>query len=256
MSLRGQVVDRVQRSAERRLTTWYARRVAGGVPERQYELAERLSGTVYPDYWFSEYGRTWLQDEAFLGWYRQEEPDNRHSADRKYTLRELSGLVAGVPGDIAECGVYRGASAELMGRQLPGKHLHLFDSFAGLSAPSEVDGAYWRPGDLAVGEDAVVQRLTRAGLTHTVHKGWIPERFGEVADVRFALLHVDVDLHQPTADSLAFFWPRLEPGALVVLDDYGFTSCPGARAAVDEFLADRPERLVRLTTGQAMVQKR
>jgi O-methyltransferase len=255
VTLRSRVTDRFQRSVERRLISWYARRTVGSEPERCYELAERLSRLVYPDYWFSEYGRTWLQDTEFLRWYEQEEPNNRHSADRKYTLRELTGLVTDVPGDIAECGVYRGASAELMGRALPGRQLHLFDSFEGLSEPDGVDGAYWRRGDLTADESAVHQRMQAAGLAHTVHKGWIPERFADINGVTFALVHIDVDLYQPTLDSISFFYPRLARGGLIIFDDYGFESCPGARRAVDEYMANKSEGVVRLTTGQALLQK-
>jgi O-methyltransferase len=247
---------RLQRSLERVVTSWYARRVAGTEPQGRYELAERLSRVVYPDYWFSEYGRTWLQDADFLRWYEREEPNNRHSADRKYTLKEITGLVPNIAGDIAECGVYRGASAELMGRALTGKHLHLFDSFEGLSQPDHVDGGYWHRGDLTVDELGVQKRLLRAGLAHTVYKGWIPERFPEVEDVTFALVHIDVDLYQPTLDSISFFYPRVELGGLMVFDDYGSEYCPGARRAVDEFMADKTERVVLLTTGQALLQKR
>lgn len=42
----------------------------------------------------------------------------------------------------------------------------------------------------------------------------------------------------------------------MIFDDYGFESCPGTRQAVDEFMADKPERVIHLTTGQALLQKR
>ena len=37
----------------------------------------------------------------------------------------------------------------------------------------------------------------------TLMKGWIPTRFQEVADRHFAFVHIDVDLYEPTRDSLA-----------------------------------------------------
>ena len=62
-------------------------------------------------------------------------------------------------------------------------------------------------------------------------------------------VHVDVDLYEPTLASLAFFYPRMNPGGVMVCDDYGFTTCPGATKAVDEFLHDKPEKMIALPNG-------
>jgi len=42
-------------------------------------------------------------------------------------------------------------------------------------------------------------------------------------------------------------------GGLILLDDYGFESCPGVRKATNEFFARRSEKIVELSTGQALV---
>lgn len=81
------------------------------------------------------------------------------------------------------------------------------------------------------------------------YQGWIPDRFAEVAERQFAFVHVDVDLYEPTRDSVAFFYERLSPGGVFVCDDYGFLTCPGATAAMDEFLEDKPEKVVLLPGG-------
>ena len=121
------------------------------------------------------------------------------------------------------------------------RSFHLFDSFEGLSGPTEQDAfrpdiANWSKGDLTASEDIAAKNLADFSNV-SFHRGWIPSRFGEVADLTFALLHVDVDLYAPTMESMRFFWPRLAPGGLVVCDDYGSVRCPGARAAIDEFVA-------------------
>ncbi len=61
-----------------------------------------------------------------------------------------------------------------------------------------------------------------------LYKGWIPSRFGEIQDLRFSLVNLDLDIYQPTADALNFFYPRLESGGIIWLDDYGFNSWPVA----------------------------
>lgn len=229
--------------------------------DRAFQIAERLVGLVYPHYKFSEFGRTWLDDEAFQSYYRRfMDPGNWHSIDRKYALRELLKLCGEVPGDTAECGAYKGATSYLICRasvdtaQASARHHYIFDSFEGLSAPEQRDGTYWMVGDLQATEQDVRGALAEFDA-FSIFPGWIPERFAEVAERRFAFVHVDVDLYQPTRDSIEFFYPRLNPGGILILDDYGFRSCPGATAAADEFFADKPEAIANLPTGQGLVLK-
>jgi O-methyltransferase len=225
--------------------------------EARYRHAEALCTAIYPTFRFSEFGRIFLDDEEFIRYYRRfMDPDNWHSLDRKYSLEQLLGLTAHLDADLAECGTYRGASAFLMCRATRGtrRTVHLFDSFEGLSAPGDADGSYWHQGALSVPEDSLHESLSGFDNYRT-YRGWIPERFDEVAGLRFGFVHIDVDLYQPTLDSLEFFYPRAVAGAVILMDDYGFRSCPGARRAADEFFSRRPERIVRLPTGQAFVQK-
>ena len=88
------------------------------------------------------------------------------------------------------------------------------------------------------------------------YKGWIPARFAEVSDRKFSFVHIDVDLYQPTRDTLDFFYERVSPGGVIVCDDYGSVLCPGARKALDEFMSDKPESLFHIPTGQSLVVKR
>jgi hypothetical protein len=99
--------------------------------------------------------------------------------------------------------------------------------------------------------------LAELGLRDAVecYPGWIPDRFPEVDDRCFSFVHIDVDLYQPTLDSLEFFYPRLSTGGIIVLDDYGFGTCPGATAAVDSFMRDKAEPIVNLSAGGAFLMK-
>jgi O-methyltransferase len=224
----------------------------------RYLAAEALAAAVYPKYKFSEFARSYLDDEAFLNYYKRVmDPGNWHSLDRKYVLNELLKQVQHIAGEIAECGAYKGASALLMCRALSGSSslVHLFDSFEGLAEPLPVDGTYWRKGSLSTGEQALRDTLV-GSENYRVYKGWIPERFHEVGDLTFRLVHIDVDLFGPTRDSLEFFYPRVATGGILLLDDHGFSTCPGATKAADEFFADKPEQLSLLPTGQAFTIKR
>jgi hypothetical protein len=222
-----------------------------------YRAAEALSTVVYPKYKFSEFARIFLEDEAFIRYYeRFMDPGNWHSLDRKYTLNQLLKLTLHLAGDLAECGTYKGASAYLMceAHRNDGRLIHLFDSFEGLSAPARYDGNYWEQGRFGTPEELVHQNLADF-QNFRVYKGWIPKRFEEVAGTTFSFVHVDVDLYQPTLDSLEFFYGRMAPGGIILMDDYGFKNCPGAKRAADEFFSTRREPIVMLTTGQAFTLK-
>jgi hypothetical protein len=123
-----------------------------------------------------------------------------------------------------------------------------------LSVPGPADGNYWHGGNLASTEGQIRHNLAKFANVH-YYKGWIPERFHEVADGCFCFVHIDVDLYQPTRDAVEFFYPRLSPGGIVVCDDYGFATCPGARKAVDDFATGKGVPVLDLPTGQGLLIK-
>ena len=220
-------------------------------------LTTRFADRMMPGYVVGEGGKRWFEDEPFMRDYDRVTPGgNRASAERKYFLRSLLALADGLPGDTAEAGVWRGSSSWFICDRLrgSGKTHHGFDSFEGLSSPSEPDGSYWRIGDLRTRSEAASELLE--GFDVRLYEGWIPERFPEVEGREFCVVHIDVDLYEPTRDSIAFFYPRVVPGGLLVFDDHGFSTCPGATRAVDEFMASRPEPVIEVPTGQAFVIKR
>ncbi len=172
-----------------------------------------------------------------------------------FNLYQLASAVRHLPGDIAEVGVYKGGTGRLLAQVFAGtgKKIFLFDTFAGM--PDAVDPTVedWKPGDFA---DTSLEAV-RAAVAPWPEVSCVPGRFPETADAvagrRFCLAHVDVDIQQSVRDCCDFFYPRLVPGGMLVLDDYGFRSCVGARRAVDEFVADKPERVLYLPTGQGVV---
>jgi O-methyltransferase len=180
---------------------------------------------------------------------------------RSFVLQSCIRAVANIDGDVAECGVRQGRSTLFMLTADEGRRqYHLFDSFAGLSAPGEQDrrsdGSHgWKEGDLSTEEEVARRNLSEFDNV-TFHVGWIPDTLPVVENSRFAFVHIDVDLYEPTRDALAFFFDRLQPHGMIVCDDYGSARCPGARKAFDEFFAGRPEGIIELPTGQALVTKR
>jgi hypothetical protein len=235
----------------------YARmRASGDEAQRRfggYALLAEARGLLLPDYPLTELMKVWFEDRAFVENMKRFDATGR-SVDRKFFLRELLKLVDHLEGDTAEAGVYEGGSSWLICHARGGRSTHwAFDSFEGLSAPSERDGSFWSAGDLAAGETSARALLEPLGAV--VLRGWIPEVFAQSRIERLVFAHVDVDIHDPTLASFEYFYDLLVPGGMIVCDDYGFAPCRGAKEAVDRFMAGRPENVVHSPTGQGIVIK-
>lgn len=219
-----------------------------------------LAGVLLPEYRFKWPQMDWWSDASFNQYLARFDETQGMNCDRRWMLHQLLQLASAIPGDTAECGVFSGSSSYIICQAnqqaiASGKQHHLFDSFEGLSAPSDQDGDHWQAGDLSYGLDQVKQNLAEFAEQTQYYPGWIPTRFPDVASLEFSFVHIDVDLYEPTRDSVAFFYERMQPGGVILVDDYGFTSCPGATQAVDEVLADRPERMLRLSGGGGFMIK-
>jgi len=188
-----------------------------------------------------------------------------------YFLARYFLYAMGLGGQFAECGVFRGTSALFLCRaaksRIPayaGEGLHLIDSFEGLSQPADEDLSETREKEGSVVRTVVPQGTLSApveAVRHAmrdfpkvaVHPGWIPGVFRQLPDSEWAFVHIDVDLYEPTRDSLAYFYPRLNPGGVIVCDDYGSLLFPGARRAWDEYCEKNGVPFVVLDTGQSVI---
>lgn len=175
-------------------------------------------------------------------------------ATRCFMLWQLALLAKTASGEAAELGVYKGGTAKIIGTTLAGsgKTLRLFDTFEGMPQTS-ADKDLHVSGDFGDTSLAAVKKLL-SGLENTsFHPGFFPE---SAAGESFCFAHVDVDIYPSAKAACEYFWPRLSAGGIMVFDDYGSPSCPGAKRAVDEFFADKGRPLVYLPTGQAVAFRR
>ena len=224
---------------------------------QRYDEIEKLAAALVPAEHLSEAQRSMFLDKEFREDFEKFAEGIYRSYDRKFLMREFARFAIREEGHFAECGVFKGASAYILAKELKnagsGKKLHLFDLFEGLSAPASIDGEHWTKGDM-LGRLDEVQNNLRDMATHIIyHKGWIPEGFDKNAQDVFSFVHIDVDLHQPTLDSLAYFYPRMSRHGVILCDDYGFETCPGARKAFDDFFKSTGDVVLHLPTGQGMV---
>ncbi len=157
-------------------------------------------------------------------------------------------------GAVAECGVYKGGTARILAESLPQRCVYLFDTFAGMPETDPARDLH-KSGDFADTSIASVREYL-SGLTNVnLVPGLIPDSLRAARDCSFCFVHIDLDIYTAIRSACEFFYPRMGPGGTILFDDYGYSSCPGARAAVDEFFSDKPEVITVMATGQCSVQK-
>lgn len=177
---------------------------------------------------------------------------------------ELYKKIIELPGDVVELGVYKGGSffqfaafRELLENERSRKLIG-FDMFG------EFPVAH-NDGDNAFREKWVKETnnsfLTKADIQKSLFNrkienieliqgdiaSTIPEYLQTHPYMRIALLHIDVDIYEPTVVGLQYLYDYVVPGGIIVLDDYGVA---GETKAVDEFIANRNIKLRHLPISQ------
>jgi O-methyltransferase len=166
----------------------------------------------------------------------------------------------GIDGDMAELGVYKGSTARLIHHYLPEKPLHLFDTFEGFTERSVVaekghtefatKGHKFSDTSLEGVKSFVDQQNDNVQF----YKGYFPDSLPtDLASRQFAFVSLDADLYEPTFEGLKFFYRRMSTHGLLVVHDYN--AWIGARTAVDEFFADKPEMPIPMPdkSGSALI---
>jgi O-methyltransferase len=151
-----------------------------------------------------------------------------------------------IPGDVVECGVYRGGSAAILARQAThsrlGRTVWLFDAFQGMPPATASDGpqaSSW-VGNLRSSPQRVERLLRRTGAEMTrvrIVAGLFQETFRGTHIDQIALLNIDADWYESVKLCLETFYDAVAAGGIVSIDDYGLW--PGCRQAVDEFIQNR-----------------
>ena len=180
--------------------------------------------------------------------------------ERVATLMNAVGYIIEhkIPGNIAECGVWRGGSMMAVARALmshgdSSRHLYLYDTFEGMSEPTEHDKSLsGEPAKSLLDRDPVGTGIwclasieeVRTNILSTgypderVHfiKGKVEETLPFVLPDRLALLRLDTDWYESTKHELIHLFPLLDSRGLLIIDDYGYW--PGARKATDEYFSE------------------
>lgn len=196
----------------------------------------------------------WLYGgDAFWDAYVEAAPRILQSLEESRNLYRIAARTSRLPGDAAEVGVFRGGSARLIVAALPQRRLHLFDTFRGLpQSDAAADGVLER-GRFASSRISVVEFL--AGMNIEIHAGMFSQTKRDVSVCQFNFVHLDADLHATTAEAVAFFYPRMVPGGLILVHDYGSKRWPGVQTAVDQYLRAKLHRVIPVGSNQCVIVK-
>ena len=171
-------------------------------------------------------------------------------SSRSYLLYSICKEASLIDGDFAECGTYLGSSAAFMAASCR-TSLHLFDSWDGVSKLTEFDNNLYLDQNFKCDIDLAKKTLSKYDNVN-FYKGWIPDRFNEVENKKFSVVHIDVDLYEPAKASIEFFWPKIIPGGFMVIDFHDGNSHGVKKAANDYFKEDQIDMFL---TEVAVIKK-
>lgn len=181
---------------------------------------------------------------------------------------ELYKTVENIPGDIVECGVFKGVSLcrFAMFRDVLknySKKIIGFDTFAkfpetrfnlGFDEKRDMNSSYWKTDDEgrkkhieisqeSISKEQLYKILEHKGIKSSVEliegdiTQTVPKYVEEYKDQKISLLNLDVDIFEPTVTILEYLYPRITKGGVLILDDYG--KFPGETKAVDDYFKDK-----------------
>jgi O-methyltransferase len=176
---------------------------------------------------------------------------------RLYILWQAVGNARRIPGAFLEVGTYRGGSAFFIGRALEemnasDRPFHVIDTFEGHPVFSTRDEIFHKPGLFGDAQYRDVCAFLGLLPNIIVHKGAFEAVEPNLAGIKFVFSHIDVDTYVSTLNCLNFLARSLQPGGVVVLDDFCARKCPGVEKAAKEFMSEhRNYHLFRMETEQA-----
>jgi hypothetical protein len=166
-----------------------------------------------------------------------------------------------IPGDLVECGVWRGGSAMMMALALlqegaSSRGIWLYDTFAGMTRPGEIDRRSKDNAEMIsrwehfqrethnewtfASLEEVKSNMARTGYpAERLHfiQGEVENTLPEARPEAIAILRLDTDWYQSTYHELVHLYPLLARGGVLLLDDYG--SFQGAKKAVDQYIEEQ-----------------
>ncbi len=162
-------------------------------------------------------------------------------------------LLSNIEGDIVELGCNAGSTSLFIRRMMDiykcDKKYHVYDSFEGLPEHTENDiGKNQRyRGECSTTKEIFINNFKEANIEcPIINKGWFKEIPCEKYPDKIAFAFLDGDFYTSIIDSFNKVYHKLSKDAIVCLHDYSNENLPGVRKACEDFLRDKPEKVIEL----------
>ncbi|MGB0383292.1 MAG: TylF/MycF/NovP-related O-methyltransferase [Ardenticatenaceae bacterium] len=181
---------------------------------------------------------------------------------RMHTLCWAATLVQGLEGDFVDCGVCGGMYARTVMHyvdfQTLDKKYYLLDTFTGLDPKYSSDDEMIKNEKFGyrkvIGLYEHVQKAFR-DFNVDIIQGSVPDTLPQVTTERICYLSIDMNSVYPEIAALEFFWDKIVPGGVIILDDYGFANNRDQKVAHDEWAATKQIKILSLPTAQGLIIK-
>lgn len=204
---------------------------------------------------------------AAYGFGMTDGPAGRHLEWRVHMALWTALQAAQLSGDFIECGVNTGiVSGAIMTylnfAKMPERTYYLLDTFAGIPEEQITEAerkagvagmnAKYQGGDSLF---AMVQRKFSRWPNAKLVRGRVPDTLAHLTSDKFVFASIDMNVVEPEIAAAEFLWPRLVPGAFVLLDDYGWAPHIHQKRAWDVFAREKKIEILSLPTGQGLLMK-
>jgi O-methyltransferase len=215
---------------------------------------------------YVQHNAPFLSDERFVNAYARGKSTGSWGAAniqwRAHVACWAADQVKTLPGDFIEFGVNKGGLAQTIIEYLKfvelGKNYYLLDTFKGLDDAliSEVERGGGRD-KMTQYTDCYQEVMARFGRYPfaKVIRGSVPSTLTQVDAARLCFVSMDMNCAAPELAALEFCWPKLVPGGVIVLDDYGFRTHEAQQKVHRSFARERGVPLLELPTGQGLIMK-
>ncbi len=221
--------------------------------------------TYYEDEILTGHGCHFMGDHHFMRCYNAAVSAGLAVSDKIHWRVHVACWAAArgatLEGDFVECGVYKGflsrIAMDYVGFGKLPKTFYLMDTYEGLSDKC-ISAGERENGMKAGGYDPSYEFVVNTFKDYKnvkVIKGTIPDTLSEVTSDKVAYLSIDMNCVIPEIAAAEYFWDKLVPGAVIVLDDYGFDRHIAQKLAFDEFAKKQNISILSLPTGQGLIVK-
>jgi len=184
---------------------------------------------------------------------------NWHLHWRIYILCYFAERAKHMDGDFVECGTNKGLAARAIINyiDLPktNKNFFLMDTFNGLVDEYKTET---EKNSNLVGYDECYQEVKEIFSEFDnviIVRGAIPESLIEVKTQKISFIHIDMNCAKPEIDAGEYFWDKIIPSGVVLLDDYAYPGYIDQKHAWDNFAKEKGIQILSIPTGQGLIIK-